>query len=275
MKRRIKYGLLSALLVGAAAILAKAYTDTNDFNVHIVNMHTEKLPKDAGFSILQISDLHNKVFDEDNESLIKAIKQADADLIVLTGDLIDRHTEELDDVFNLVEHIIAINPAVYYVSGNHEWDNAQTQEFFDGLRARNVEVLDNRNSQVDLGSVTLNLVGVDDASTGHEDMEQAFAGLDPDPYTILLSHAPGIVNKYEHIPADLILSGHTHGGQIRLPFIGALVAPDEGFFPKLDKGLFKIGLDQTLYIDSGLGTSTVPVRFMNKSQMSLIRITHK
>lgn len=82
-----------------------------------------------------------------------------------------------------------------------------------------------------------------------------------------------MLDKHNDIPADLILSGHTHGGQVRIPFIGALVAPDQGFFPKLEKGIYEFGTNQFLYIDSGLGTSVAPIRFLNQSQLSVIKIT--
>jgi predicted MPP superfamily phosphohydrolase len=83
-----------------------------------------------------------------------------------------------------------------------------------------------------------------------------------------------VINKIESNSVDLILSGHTHGGQVRFPLIGALVVPDQGFFPKFDKGAFNLGGNRHLYIDSGLGTSRLPVRFLNQSQISLIKITN-
>ncbi len=100
------------------------------------------------------------------------------------------------------------------------------EKFLSGLKERNVTILNNKNTQVTKKGVTLNFLGVDDVSTGQEDLEKAFNNIDQELYTILLSHSPGIIEKYNNIPADLILSGHTHGGQVRFPFIGALVAPD-------------------------------------------------
>lgn len=97
--------------------------------------------------------------------------------------------------------------------------------------------------------------------------------MNTDHYTVLLSHTPSITEIYEQIPADLILSGHTHGGQVRFPLIGALVSPDRGLFPKLDKGTYQLGAGLYLYIDSGLGTTRLPIRFLNQSQLSLITIT--
>lgn len=106
-------------------------------------------------------------------------------------------------------------------------------------------------------------------------MEEAFAGIDGEHYTILLSHSPGITEKYDTLPADLLLSGHTHGGQLRIPIIGALVAPGQGLFPSLEKGTYELKENQHLYIDSGLGTSVAPMRFLNQSQLSLITVSSK
>ncbi|RDW15859.1 metallophosphoesterase [Oceanobacillus arenosus] len=253
----------------------KAYIDTNIFKVNRIEFYSNKIPLDSKLTILQLSDLHNKVFGVDNETLIDTVKQANADIIVLTGDLIDRGTNDFGHVFSLVERITAINPNVFFVSGNHEWGNASTEAFIEGIEQRNVTILNNQSTELTVGNVTLNLVGVDDAATKHEDLNLAFANVDQASYTILLSHSPSILDRYRAIPADLILSGHTHGGQVRLPLIGALVAPDEGFFPEMDKGIFEIGVNQFLYIDSGLGTSMAPIRFLNQSQVSLIEISRE
>jgi len=150
-----------------------------------------------------------------------------------------------------------------------------TVEFLNGLRERKVTILNNKNIQIMENNMTLNLVGVDDVSTIHENSPKAFNNVYQEQYTILLSHSPGIMEKYNDIRADLILSGHTHGGQVRIPYIGALVAPNQGFFPKLDKGTYQVGPNQYLYIDSGLGTSIAPIRFLNQSQLSLIKIKNR
>lgn len=268
----VKKLMILSIIVVLVLVIGKAYYDTNVFKVNTVQFHTDKLPADHELTILQISDLHNKVFDDHNEPLIHAVKQLDADLIVMTGDMIDRSTTNLQDVFALVDQIMVLHSEVYFVTGNHEWGNARMVEFLEGLQERGVHILNNRHMQVTIDQAALNLVGVDDPSTHREDVEAAFRGVDRGAYTILLAHAPELVNRYNDIPADLILSGHTHGGQIRLPFIGALAAPGQGLLPKLDKGVFTIGQDQYLYIDSGLGTSLLPIRFLNQSQMSLIRV---
>ncbi|GAB3789722.1 metallophosphoesterase [Virgibacillus kimchii] len=237
--------------------------------------HTEKIPVGAEFTIVQISDLHNKVFDQNNEKLIQAFRNVDPDIIVITGDFIDRNTYNFKSVFSLTERITAFHPEVFFVSGNHEWGNPGYEHLFQGLQQRNVRILNNQHIKIITKQMEINLAGIDDASTEHEDMEKTFSGLEEELYTILLSHSPSTIKKYPDIPADLILSGHTHGGQVRLPLIGAVVAPGQGLFPKFDKGVFEIGENRYLYIDSGLGTSLAPVRFLNKSQFSLIRVRNE
>lgn len=253
-------------------LIIKIFTETNRFKVNHVQFQSDKIPEGAELKLLQLTDLHNKVFGRNNRRLIRAVKESKADIIVLTGDLISKDTADLSAVFSLVEEIININKNVFFISGNHDWANVKAEEFFYGLQERQVTILDNRHVKLNLGDITFNLIGIADASTKREDIYEAFAGVDREYYTILLSHTPGVVDLYKRIPADLILSGHTHGGQVRMPFVGAVIAPDQGLFPKLDKGIFEVGKNCHLYIDSGLGTSRAPLRFMNKSQMSIITI---
>lgn len=271
MKNGLCYSLLVLLIL---SFLARIYYDTNVFKVNRAQFYSNKIPEGSEFTVLQISDLHNKVFGDNNEKLINTVKKLNAEFIVITGDLIDRGTDKFENVFSLIERIKTINKDVFFVSGNHEWGNAYTEEFLNGLRERNVTILNNKSTQITVNNVTLNLVGIDDVSTNHENFQKAFNSMNHERYTILLSHTPNITEKYNDILADLILSGHTHGGQVRIPFIGALVAPDQGLFPRLDKGTYKTGPNQFLYIDSGLGTSIAPIRFANQSQLSLINITN-
>jgi len=262
---------LLAVFVLFLSIIVQIYLDTNFFKVVEVQFQTEKIPSGEEIRVLQISDLHDKVFGKDNEPLVEAIHEADADIIVITGDLIDRSTKDLGRVFSLIERITARHQHVYFINGNHENANRLRQELLDGLAERKVIVLNNQNVEIAVRGISFNLAGVDDGPL--KKINKAFDGIDPDRYSILLSHRPDAVAQYADIPADLILSGHTHGGQVRLPFVGAIYAPNQGWFPKLDKGTYRIVGDRYLYIDSGLGTSHLPIRFLNKAQMSLIRIS--
>ncbi|GAB4073090.1 metallophosphoesterase [Barrientosiimonas marina] len=254
---------------------ARIYRDTYHFKLKEVFLSSGKLPKGEMLSVLQISDLHDHVFGPDNKQLIRTVKQADPDLIVLTGDLIDRKTTSFSNVLSLIDQLIAINKHIYFVPGNHEWGNNRTNAFLSSLYARGITILANRNVQLTKRGLTVNLAGTDDPATERDNLDDAFCGLTSSHYTILLAHAPEIVTIADSIPADLILSGHTHGGQVRFPFIGALVAPGQGVYPKLDKGTYQLGPEQYVYIDSGLGTTRLPIRFLNQSQLSLVTITGK
>lgn len=201
------------------------------------------------------------------------VKNLKANVIVLTGDIIDRRTKNLDNVLYLIERLSSINHKIFFVSGNHEWSNPRFKEFLKGLKERKVTILDNEKTKFTEGDVAINLVGVADYTTKHGDLKKALQGVHKERLTVLLSHSPSVIKLINSNSVDLILSGHTHGGQVRLPFIGALVVPDQGFFPKYDKGPFKLGNNLHLYIDSGLGTSRLPIRFLNQSQLSYIKIT--
>ncbi|GEN85804.1 phosphoesterase [Oceanobacillus sojae] len=276
-KTKIKSGLRKwiifiVLLLAMLLVTIKIYFDTATSKINKEQFQSDKLEEGTELKILQITDVHSRVFGAENSAVLEKVKELDADIIVLTGDLIDRKTENLEIAYQLAEELVRINPDTYFVTGNHEHENLEKEAFLAGLKDRGIITLSNENTQFEKNGQLFNIVGVSDVSTEHEDMTLAFADLDTDKYTILLSHAPIVVQKYPDVDADIVLSGHTHGGQVRLPFIGALVAPDEGLLPELQKGIYPLGDERYLYIDSGLGTSALPIRFLNQSQISLITI---
>ncbi|GGP09306.1 metallophosphoesterase [Oceanobacillus neutriphilus] len=276
-KTKIKSGLRKriifiVLLLAMLSITIKIYFDTATFKINREQFQSDKLEEGTELKVLQITDVHSRVFGKENGAVLEKVKELDADIIVLTGDLIDRKTENLEPALQFAEELVQLNPDTYFVTGNHEHGNPEKEAFLAGLADRGVIILNNKNTQFEKDGQLFNIVGVNDISTEHEDMSPAFADLDTDKYTILLSHAPIVVQKYPDVDADIVLSGHTHGGQVRLPFIGALVAPDEGLLPELQKGIYPLGDERYLYIDSGLGTSALPIRFLNQGQISLITI---
>ncbi|CQR47942.1 putative metallophosphoesterase [Paraliobacillus sp. PM-2] len=266
---------LYAGLIVAVAGSFKVFYDTNIFKVNHIKIKSEKITNRSSFTILQLTDVHNKTFGKDNKPLIDKIKRLNPDIIVITGDLIDRKTTDFTAMFDLVEQLQSMNEQIFFVSGNHEWGNEKTLEFFTGLAERNIHILDNTNRTINFNENRIQLVGVADYATEHDDLTSAMLDIHDETYTILLSHVPDITNDLVNESIDLILSGHTHGGQIRAPFIGALVAPEQGYFPQLDKGMYQWKDEQYLYIDSGLGTTWMPIRFLNQSQMTMITIEGK
>lgn len=263
--------ILISLIVILVILITYIYYQVNFTKINNVVLESKKIPLGESLKILQISDVHNKRINE-NKSFFSKIEKLDTDIIVITGDLIDAKTRDFTNTYDFVEKLKEINARIFYVSGNHEWRGNRKTEFVQGLHELGVNILDNNNTTLKIGGMDVNLCGIDDPETGHDDLNLAFDGIREELYTVLLSHGPRVVLDGENIPADLILCGHTHGGQIRLPILGPVVAPGQGFFPKYDKGIFDLGNNKVLFIDSGLGTSVLPLRFLDRSQVSYIII---
>ena len=251
--------------------------------VNEYEIQSDRIP-DAfnGFRIAQVSDLHNAEFGEGNEILIELLSQTDPDIIVLTGDLIDSRQTDIEIALEFALQATKISP-VYYVSGNHE---ARVREYEDlkmGLVEVGVVVLENQKVNLILEGESVTLMGIDDPSFledylfGDADSVacQAIDDLqnESDGYTILMSHRPELFDLYVETGMDLVFSGHAHGGQFRLPFLGGLVAPNQGFFPKYDAGLF-LETNTTMIVSRGVGNSIVPVRFNNRPEIILVTLNN-
>ncbi len=263
--------LILSFIIIIVILVSYVFYQVNFTKTNYVFLESNKIPEGESLKILQISDAHNIKFDR-SIGLYSSIEKLDADIIVITGDLIDGKTRDFNNVYTFVENLRSINDKIYYVSGNHEWKSGRKDELIKGLDKRGINILDNNNTTIKAGGIFINLCGIDDPETGNDNLSLALDGINQELYTILLSHGPKIISNEKDISVDLILCGHTHGGQIRLPVLGAVVAPGQGLFPKYDKGIFDLGSDTVLYVDSGLGTSLLPIRFLNRSQISYITI---
>ncbi len=244
----------------------------------IINEH---VPQEFdGFRIAQISDLHNAEFGRNNGRLIAYLSEVEPDLIVITGDMIDSRRTDVEIALNLAENMVEICP-VYYVNGNHEARIAEYEVLKAGLEAAGVIILENRKVEISRNAARITLMGVSDPSfqadylfgDAESVMKTAIEQLqhESDGFTILLSHRPELFDVYVETGIDLVLSGHTHGGQFRLPFLGGLVAPNQGFFPEYDAGQYAEE-NTTMIICRGLGASVVPVRFNNRPEIVLIEL---
>ena len=242
---------------------------------------SDRIPQGfEGFRIAQVSDLHNAEFGEGNEKLIQLLSQADPDIIVLTGDLIDSRHTDIEIALDFARQAVKIAP-VYYVSGNHESRVREYEDLKMGLAEAGVVILENQKVQITREGGSITLVGIGDPSFQEDylfgDSEsvarQAIDDLqnESDGYTILLSHRPELFDLYVDTGMDLVFSGHAHGGQFRLPFIGGLVAPNQGFFPKYDAGKFTEE-NTTMIVSRGVGNSIIPIRFNNRPEIVLVTL---
>ena len=263
-------GLIIWTLWGNIALEVNEYQITSD-----------KIPEAfSGFRIAQVSDLHNAEFGEGNCKLIGLLSQTDPDMIVLTGDLIDSRQTDIEIALEFAEQAMQISP-VYFISGNHE---ARMREYDDlkmGLVDAGVVVLENQQVQITKEGEHITLIGVDDPSfrtdylfgDAESVIKQATADLqnETDSFTILLSHRPELFDTYVDSGVDLVFSGHAHGGQFRIPLVGGLVAPNQGFFPKYDAGQFNRE-NTTMIVSRGVGNSIIPVRFNNRPEIIVVSL---
>jgi hypothetical protein len=257
------------MLLLAMALLSFLYIDDqiSNFRVNRVELQTEKLEEEI--RITQITDFHSN--DRvDLNGVLESVRLFDPDFIALTGDIIDFKTVDFSLSYELIDRLVETGKPVYFVYGNHEHGNQHFREFINGIEDRGVDILDERSVELPIGDNTIMIYGSDFYSTS-DGYEKLFSSVDARYYNILLAHSPNRPIPYLHGEIDLMLSGHTHGGQVRLPIVGGVLSPGEGFFPEYDKGLMKIG-DTTLYIDSGLGNSVLPIRLFNPVQISEIII---
>ena len=240
------------------------------------NYINSKLPSDfEGCKIVQISDLHSKNF---NSRLSKKVQEAKPDIIVITGDLIDRRDTNTDVVDKLLAQISPIAP-LFFVSGNHEQSTKEYSALQETFKKYNVTVMDNYYVKLEKGVSVIGLMGIADPEVQKEDsdavyMEKGLKALmqqSKTDFNILLSHRPEQFNVYQNMKVDLVFSGHAHGGQIRLPFIGGLLAPNQGYYPKYTNGIYNQGAT-SMVVSRGLGNSIFPIRIFNPPEIVVVTL---
>lgn len=235
-----------------------------------------------GYKILHISDLHNKEFGSKQNRILSKIEKINPDIIVITGDLIDSNNTNIDVAMELINGAINIAP-IYYVSGNHEAWSGSYSDLKSRLENSGVVVLDNKKIEVFNDNDSIDIIGLSDTSfiesdwleyAGNTKAKNLLTTLTEDSsnFKILLSHRPELFDIYSNSNVNLIFSGHAHGGQIRLPFIGGLIAPNQGFFPKLTEGIHTTN-NTSMIISSGLGNSIIPVRIFNRPELIVVTLS--
>ena len=238
----------------------------------------------SGFKIAHVSDLHNTEFGKDNLKLIQMLEEAEPDIIVITGDLIDSRHTDLDVSLNFVEKSGKIAP-VYYVTGNHESRLDEYEKSEVRLKDVDVTVLRDEVHRFEKNGGEILIIGLDDpqftplserAGKTPSIINTKLKNLksDSNAFTVLLSHRPELFETYAENDVDLVLSGHTHGGQFRIPFIGAFLVPDQGLFPKYDAGLFMAG-NTNMIVSRGLGNSIIPFRINCRPEIIMVTLVNE
>ena len=232
-----------------------------------------------GYTVVHLSDLHGHEYGEGSADLLALVREQKPDLIVITGDLIDRE-EQLQMIPALAKGLASIT-STYYVTGNHEWGlgTGTVKDLKNLLAQCGVTALSNEYEILERNGARLALAGVDDPN-GYADQktpEALYAQIEdeaPGLFTVLLAHRNDHFDQYAAAGYDFVLSGHAHGGIVRLPFVGALMGPGRELFPEWTSGVYALG-NSTLFVSRGLGTNTVPFRgfrIFNRPELAIITL---
>lgn len=274
INRKKKVCIISALIAILSIYLVWG---TNSISISRYSIKNSSIPESfKGFRIVQVSDLHNKEFGKDQRILMKKIEKEKPDIIVVTGDLVDRRKWGTKNAMSFIDRAMEIAP-VYYVSGNHEVWSGKYSIVRNKLLEKGVYVLDDDTVEIKNKNSHIFISGIID--TGYEDRENYVADIlskvskdiDDNTFSILLSHRPEHIKDYSKAGFDLVFSGHAHGGQIRFPFIGGVYAPHQGFMPKYTSGIYKMK-NTFMVVSRGLGNSVIPIRFMNRPEITVTEL---
>ncbi|MDP5277074.1 metallophosphoesterase [Chengkuizengella axinellae] len=264
-----------ALLGIAASIPTYSYFGERKWlQTSEIKLKSNKLPVQfSGLKIIHFSDMHLG-FHTDNQYMDDLIKQVNAhepDLICFTGDLIDEDPAILETYLTKLQQFKA-RYGKFAVLGNHDYGkvNSNALKVSEVLSRSDFKLLINEKIQMKKDNALMNIAGLDDILYGNADLNHTLSNIDQDTYTILLAHEPDIADEVQNYPVDLQLSGHSHGGQIRLPLFGHIIAPPMG--RKYVNGLYEVGDSLNVYTNRGIGTTIYPFRFFCRPEITVITL---
>lgn len=282
-KKRLLIILTSVILV-LGGIVGLIAWGNKALMVTEITIESQKLPESfEDFKIAHISDLHNDEFGKDNVKLISLIENCNPDIIAITGDIFDCHHTDVDVAIAFAEKAAQIAPC-YYVAGNHEERVPEAnQKLLNSFEEIGITVLDNKAVKIERAGQSINVLGVSDPGFETDylfgDTESVMRthlqeiATDNESFNLLLSHRPELFDVYEDFDLDLVLTGHAHGGQFRLPFVGGLYAPNQWLFPEYDAGLYTED-GTNMIVSRGIGNSLFPFRINNRPEVIMVTLTN-
>lgn len=278
------YTIVIVLLL-LLVVLLRIYIDNEIPKVSNVEIKSSKLPEVFdGYKIVQLSDLHSKSFGNNNEMLIDMIDKESPNIIVMTGDMVTANEKDFTVFYSLVKELTK-KYRVYYVYGNHEGELSLKlkSEITAFLKENGVIVLDNDYISIEKNDEKINLYGLCYTQKYYSYkggkkhiitenyIKNKLGTIDKNKYNILLTHNPLFFDAYSGYGFDLTLSGHVHGGLIRLPFIGGILSPERKFFPQYSAGVYEKG-NSKLVVSRGLSRGTKGFRFFNRPDVVSITL---
>lgn len=263
-KRIVVIAILAALLLFGAAL------DTR-LRVPFYTVETAELSVPAALAVL--TDLHSCAYGEGQMDIVGRVRRLEPDAVLLVGDIVDDELPE-ENAWTTVNALASEFPC-FYVTGNHEWRSGEAERICAQMEEYGVTVLRGEGAELALDNgETLHLFGIDDPDSGLSESQLSALTVRPEDFTILLAHRPERIGDYLRYPFDLVVSGHAHGGQWRLPgLINGLYAPHQGFFPRYAGGQYQVdGAD--LIVSRGLSRENTKLpRIFNRPELVVIQIT--
>lgn len=260
------------ILITLVLLLILVILDSSRLKIVSYRLENEKIEKPLRIAL--ITDLHSCRYGTNQEKLVQAVEGQQPDIILLGGDIFDDEVPHQNSRIFLIR--MAQKYPCFYVSGNHEFWSGEIETLKDWIRDQGITVLEGDCQTFEANGSAVNLCGIDDPTyIGKEETktqaEHAYLSADPTKFTLLLTHRPELTDLYRENGFDLVLAGHTHGGQWRIPgILNGLFAPDQGLFPKYAGGAYKLG-NTMMIVSRGLAReSTLVPRIFNRPELVVI-----
>lgn len=280
--------MIAIVVVVIALLLVVGFIDGNRFVVVEEEFHLPKLKKECRF--VMISDLHNKEYGDHNDTVIAAVEKAKPDFIVIAGDLVTSHVKESTDPGVRLVNALSKKYKIYYAPGNHETKIKTCKDSFGDKYEKMVKGMQHPNLRIladehcILPEYGINVIGLEldrkyfarfkkrTLPSGY--IQQKLGTASEKECNVLIAHNPEYFEEYAQWGADLVLSGHVHGGIMRLPLLGGVISPSYNLFPKYDGGIFYQG-DSVMLLGRGMGAHTIPLRFFNPAELHVVTLKPK
>ena len=270
-------------LSSLALLYTQLYIDNTLIKVSKYEIKSDKIPKEfKNFKIVHLSDFHSYGIKKDNNKLLEKINDEHPNIIVMTGDMVNKYDRNFEKFLNLAE-TLSKKHDIYYIIGNHEVRLRKDDFSFiiQNLKKFGIKILSDEKITIMRKKDSINIYGIDIPLTYYKiinkpaNVEEIINAVlnkcNEKEYNILLAHNPLYFEEYSKQNIDLTLSGHVHGGMIRLPFIGAILSPERKFFPKYSSGVYEIN-NKKLLVSRGLGHSKPGMRLFNKREIVSITL---
>ncbi|MBN1051712.1 metallophosphoesterase [Clostridium botulinum] len=280
LKKILKRIFITIILIPAICFGIFAYSiyvEPNLLSVKNIEINnSSNIKNEDTIKIAQISDIHlGEYYTIDKlEKLVNKVNSQNADIIIFTGDLFD-NVSKFEDTSKVAPILKKLNAKIgkYAIYGNHDYGGGAKNIYKNVMEDSGFKILVNDQANVKLDSgKTISILGLDDALLGNPDVEKTVRNIKESNYNLLLLHEPDLSDKFVSYNIDLILAGHSHGGQVKIPFLGEIVTPP--LAEKYKDGLYNLNTQRNtqLYVNSGIGNTKMPFRFMNVPEVSIFEI---